>query len=304
MSPSAGPLFSVVIPAYNAAGFMEKTLDSVRAQTCRDYEIVVTDDGSADRTQAVVEGWLARCGVPGRCIRQPNKGIAGARNTAMRAAAGSLIALLDHDDLWYPGKLAAVAEAFQAHPEAVLVGHHINMTKDGKLVALVRKGPAVPSMYERLLFGGNALTPSASVFRKDKALEIGGFRENPEFNTSEDYDFWMRLSCVGPFHFIDEALAEYPVVENSASSSVEYHHASHEAVLRDHFASYFRGAPGPWGRWRMSRRLSVVYRSAAGALAKAGAPRAERWRYIRKMIAADPLAVKNIARALLWLLGK
>jgi glycosyltransferase involved in cell wall biosynthesis len=294
----------VVIPAYNAAAFIEKTLDSVRAQTCTDYEVIVTDDGSADGTQAVVEGWLARHKVLGRCIRQPNKGIAGARNTAMRAASGAYIALLDHDDLWYPGKLAAAAEAFKSHPDAVLVGHHINMTKDGKLVALVRKGPAVPRMYERLLFVGNALTPSASVFRKDKALEIGGFRENPEFNTSEDYDFWMRLSRVGPFYFIDEALAEYPVVENSASSPVEYHHASHEAVLRDHFASYFQGAPGPWDRWRMSRRMSVVYRSAAGALAKAGAPRAERWRYIRKMIAADPLAVKNLARALLWLLGK
>jgi glycosyltransferase involved in cell wall biosynthesis len=294
----------VVIPAYNAAAFIEKTLDSVRAQTCTDYEVIVTDDGSADRTQAAVEGWLARRKIAGRCIRQPNKGIAGARNTAMRAASGAYIALLDHDDLWYPGKLAAAAEAFKSHPDAVLVGHHINMTKDGKLVALVRKGPAVPRMYERLLFVGNALTPSASVFRKDKALEIGGFRENPEFNTSEDYDFWMRLSRVGPFYFIDEALAEYPVVENSASSPVEYHHASHEAVLRDHFASYFQGAPGPWDRWRMSRRMSVVYRSAAGALAKAGAPRAERWRYIRKMIAADPLAVKNLARALLWLLGK
>lgn len=304
MSLTPPPRFSVVIPAYNAAAFIEKTLDSVRAQTCTDYEVIVTDDGSADGTQAVVEGWLARHKVLGRCIRQPNKGIAGARNTAMRAASGAYIALLDHDDLWYPGKLAAAAEAFKSHPDAVLVGHHINMTKDGKLVALVRKGPAVPRMYERLLFVGNALTPSASVFRKDKALEIGGFRENPEFNTSEDYDFWMRLSRVGPFYFIDEALAEYPVVENSASSPVEYHHASHEAVLRDHFASYFQGAPGPWDRWRMSRRMSVVYRSAAGALAKAGAPRAERWRYIRKMIAADPLAVKNLARALLWLLGK
>ncbi len=304
MSLTPPPRFSVVIPAYNAAAFIEKTLDSVRAQTCTDYEVIVTDDGSADRTQAAVEGWLARRKIAGRCIRQPNKGIAGARNTAMRAASGAYIALLDHDDLWYPGKLAAAAEAFKSHPDAVLVGHHINMTKDGKLVALVRKGPAVPRMYERLLFVGNALTPSASVFRKDKALEIGGFRENPEFNTSEDYDFWMRLSRVGPFYFIDEALAEYPVVENSASSPVEYHHASHEAVLRDHFASYFQGAPGPWDRWRMSRRMSVVYRSAAGALAKAGAPRAERWRYIRKMIAADPLAVKNLARALLWLLGK
>ena len=298
------PLFSIVIPAYNAAAFIEKTLDSIRAQTLRDHEIIVVDDGSRDDTQGVVDRWLSRHGLPGRCIRQENKKIAGARNTGMRAATGSYIALLDHDDLWYPGKLAAVDRAFRAHPEAVLVGHHINVTKDGKLVWTARKGPAAPRMYERLLFGGNCLAPSASVFRKDKALEIGGFRENPEFNTVEDYDFWMRLSCVGPFVFIDQVLAEYPLVESSASSRVEYHYANQEALLRDHFASYFKGQPGLQGRWLMRRRLAMVYRSAAGALAAAGAPRPERWGYVRRMLLTYPLDPKNIARALLWLVGK
>jgi glycosyltransferase involved in cell wall biosynthesis len=298
------PLFSVVIPAYNAATFIANTLDSVRDQTLREYEIIVVDDGSRDDTKGVVDRWLAKHGLPGRCIPQENRKIAGARNTGMRAATADYIALLDHDDLWYPEKLAAVAATFRTHPDAVLVGHHIDMTKDGRLIRTARMGPAVPRMYERLLFGGNAVSPSAAVFRRDKAHEIGGFRENPAFNTVEDYDFWLRLSRVGRFVFIDQALSEYSIVENSASSRVEYQRANLEALLQDHFASYFQGDPGFWGRLLMRRRLAAVYRGAAGALAAGGASRSERWGYVRRMLLTYPLDLRNIARALFWLVGK
>ena len=74
--------------------------------------------------------------------------------------------------------------------------------------------------------------------------------------------------------------------------------------MRDHFASYFKGQPGLQGRWLMRRRLAMVYRSAAGALAAAGAPRSERWPYVRRMLLTYPFAPKNVARALLWLVGK
>jgi len=300
----SAPAVSVVIPAYNAAAFIEKTLDSIRAQTWSDYEVIVVDDGSADGTNGVVTRWLERHKVPGRCLRQANKKIAGARNAGMRAAQGEFIALLDHDDLWRPEKLARVMAEFAAHPQADLVGHHINVTKDGKLVWTARKGPASPRMYERLLFEGNALAPSAAVFRKDKALAIGGFREDPRYNTVEDYDFWMRLSRAGTFRFLDEVLAEYPLVENSASSRVAYHHGNLEALLRDHFAGYSSGRPGLWTRLLMRRRLAMVYRSAAGQLIAAKAPRAESGAYVLKMLRAFPCDVKNLLRALQWLAPK
>jgi glycosyltransferase involved in cell wall biosynthesis len=293
-----------VIPAYNAAAFIEKTLESVRAQTYRDYEIVVTDDGSKDDTQKVVEGWLARTGLPGRCIRQPNGKIAAARNTAMRASRGSLIALLDHDDIWYPEKLAKVTAVFDARPDVDLVGHHINVTKDGKVVWTAKKGPAGADMYERLLLVGNALAPSATVFKKDKALAIGGFRENPEFNTVEDYDFWMRFSKVASYHFIDEVLAEYPLVETSASSRVEYHHGNLETLLRVHFAEHFGPNPGLAARVAMRKRMAQVYRSAAGKLLESGAPKSRRSEYVVKMLKEFPLDPKNLARAAQCLFSK
>ncbi|MBI5202595.1 MAG: glycosyltransferase family 2 protein [Elusimicrobia bacterium] len=198
----AEPTVSVVIPAYNAASFIEKTLDTVRAQTYRDWEVVLVDDGSTDGTADVVEKYLAKHGMPGRCIRQPNGKIAAARNAGMKAARGRYIALLDHDDLWRPEKLETVMAEFEKHPEADLVCHNEDIVKDGTILRTSENGPYCEKMYERLLWVGNALSPSATVFKKEKALAIGGMRENAEFNTVEDYDFWMRLSKVARYQFL------------------------------------------------------------------------------------------------------
>ncbi|MEK7382381.1 MAG: glycosyltransferase family 2 protein [Elusimicrobiota bacterium] len=291
------PRVSVVVPAYAAARFIAATLDSVAAQTYRDFEVVVVDDGSPDETKLIVDGWLSKTGVPGICMRRPNGRIAAARNTGLRLAKGNLIALLDHDDFWTPDKLALTVAEFDAHPEAVLVGHHLDVVRDGRVLRTEFKGPAVTNMYERLLFIGNAVSPSAATFRRDKALEIGGFREDPRFNTVEDYDFWLRLARVGPFRFLDRTLSSYTVIPGSASRKVEYHHSNLESLLRDHFTSAFGPNPGSIDRLRMRRRISYVYRSAAGALLEPGSDRALRRSYVRRMLAAWPLSVKNLGRA-------
>jgi teichuronic acid biosynthesis glycosyltransferase TuaG len=291
------PRVSVLIPAYAAAQFISATLDSVAAQTYRDFEIIVVDDGSPDDTKAVVDAWLARTGIPGACVRRPNGRIAAARNTGLREAKGELIALLDHDDFWTPDKLALTVAEFDAHPETVLVGHHVDVVRDGVVLRTERRGPAVANMYDRLLFVGNCVSPSGAAFRRDQALEIGGFRENPEFNTVEDYDFWMRLSRLGPFRFIDKTLASYTVIPGSASSRIESHYSNQESLLRDHFSSALGPNPGFLDRLRMRRRLSYVYRAAAGALLEPGSDRALRRRYVRRMLMSWPLAAKNLGRA-------
>lgn len=300
MSSPPVPAVSVVIPAYNAAAFLEETLDSVRAQTFSSYEIIVVDDGSQDQTRAVAENYLARHGLKGLCIRQDNKKIAGARNTGLRACRAELVALLDHDDLWYPEKLAVVLEEFSRHPEADLVCHDEDISQEGRILQTTRNGPEHPRMYERLLLQGNALSPSACVFRRGKALSIGGFRENPEFNTVEDYDFWLRLSRVARYRFIPRALGRYQLVERAASRRVEYHHANLEALLRDHFRSYYGDKPGWLARLRMARRLSCVHRSALGQLMRhRESPELQR-RHAARMLALCPWDPKNLARALAW----
>lgn len=295
------PRVSIVVPAWNATAFIKKTLSTVASQTFRDFELIVVDDGSSDATKDVVDLFLKDNGLRGRCIRQENKKIAGARNTGIRAAGADLIAFLDHDDLWFPEKLARIVSEFDAHPEADLVCHQENVVSGGAFVRVTRNGPWAPNMYEKLLFDGNALSPSAVTVKKAKLFEAGLFREDPEFNTVEDYDLWMRLARIGRMRFLDEVLGEYQLVEGGASNRIVYHNTNLENLLRDHF----NGFPSPDARTRarMRRRLGVMCRSAArllmaqGDLSAAGI-------YARRAAAECPWDWKNAAVLGLWALKR
>ncbi|HEX9077055.1 MAG TPA: glycosyltransferase family A protein, partial [Anaerolineae bacterium] len=101
---------SVVIPSYNHARYLRDAIRSVIAQTYRDFEIIIVDDGSSDDTPQVVAGF----GNAVRYIRQENRGLAGARNTGVRAARGAFIGLLDADDIWMPEYLASMLLPFKS----------------------------------------------------------------------------------------------------------------------------------------------------------------------------------------------
>ena len=113
------PFFSVVIPAYKVAPYIQTTLDSVYRQTEQDYEIVVVNDGSPDETPVILE---RQTDPRLRVIHQANAGECAARNRGMREARGEWIALLDADDAWRPNHLELARTAIEAHPEYVWYG--------------------------------------------------------------------------------------------------------------------------------------------------------------------------------------
>ena len=294
---------SVVIPAYNVAAFIGRTLDTVRAQTLADHETIVVDDGSTDETANVVRAYFTQHGVSGRVICQENRGMAAARNTGMRAAGGSYIALLDADDLWYPEKLATVMAEFTRHPDVDLICHDENITRDSRVVRVTRRKMPRGDLYESLLFDGNILSPSAATFRRDAALALGGFDERAEYLTVEDYDFWMRFSRERRIRFLDRVLGEYVLLEGSASRRIVFHHAALELMLRSHLDDYLRVHPGAFMRVRARRRMAMVYRSAARQLMLYGGRAEDQRAFVGRMLRAYPLAIRNIAVALMWSAG-
>ncbi len=300
---TGGIAVSVVIPAYNARDFIARTLDTVRAQTFVGHETIVVDDGSTDGTAAVVEGYFMTHAMQGRVVRQTNRGIAAARNTGMRAAAGTYIALLDHDDLWYPEKLAAVMAEFAQYPAVDLVCHDENITREGRIVRVSRRRMRHGNVYEGLLFGGNMLSPSATTLRRDAALSLGGFDERMEYLTVEDYDFWMRFSRNRRIRFLDRVLGEYVIAERAASRRIVFHHLALERMLRDHLTAYSLAHPGPFARLRVRRRLAQVFRSAARQLMSYGECPEDQQVLIGRMLRTYPLDPKNVVVALLWLAG-
>jgi len=294
------PAVSVVIPAYNAESFLGVTLNSVARQTFQDFEVIVVDDGSRDQTARVVEEFLAKEKIPGRCIRQENRKIAGARNTGIRSARGEFIALLDHDDLWMPEKLERVMEAFQRWPGTDLICHNEQILKDGRVVRVSQNHRGGNTTYEDLLFRGNTLSPSAVVFRKKLFESTGGFDESPELNTVEDYDFWLRVSETGKISYLDATLGAYVLVETAASNRILYHHRNLETMLKRHLRKYRDTGLGWGGIIRARQRLAAVYRSALAGLRRQGIEQAEQKILSQQMIRTCFWDPKNIFKYLEW----
>ncbi|MGB2651508.1 MAG: glycosyltransferase family 2 protein, partial [Candidatus Omnitrophota bacterium] len=168
--------FSVVIPLYNGANFIEATLDTVLAQTYTDYEIVMVNDGSPDNIGEVVKRYMAdHYDIKFVYLEQENRGLGGARNTAMRHTSGDVIAILDQDDIWYPNKLEKVAHLYKEKPEVDIICHSQNVRKNGEVIRVFRPGPNGEDVYRKLLFVENMLSTSAVTFRKKAIDEIGYF---------------------------------------------------------------------------------------------------------------------------------
>ena len=123
MEGKDSPLITVIIPTFNRISLLKETVDSVRNQSFRDFEIIVVNDGSTDGTGE----WL-RDQTDLRVIEQSNLGIATARNNGAAAAKGDWLAFLDHDDLWAPDKLLIQAEFVRNNPDVALVAvRHVRL---------------------------------------------------------------------------------------------------------------------------------------------------------------------------------
>ena len=197
----SGPTFSVVIPAYNSRGTIGATIESVLAQTAADFEVVVVDDGSTDETSAFVRERYPdpRVGV----LEQANQGTAGARNAGVTAARGSLVAFLDHDDLWMPTYLAAVGEALEAEPDAGfafvnawLLDNERGMVRRRTSWEHYNHVPADATNVEQLagVIERNFIMSSTTV-RAAVLAEMGGF--STEIQGADDWDLWIRILLAG-----------------------------------------------------------------------------------------------------------
>jgi len=190
------PAVSVIIPAYNAAGFISETLQSVFAQTYRDFETIVVNDGSPDTAtlEAVLRPFFDRLVY----LQQENHGVSAARNTGIHAAKGRYVAFLDSDDLWEPGFLEAQVGLLERDPSLDLVyadGLIFGDTRDNGRTFMEVFPSRGEVNFESLLLRRCAPLTSTVVVRREAVLEVGGFDE--AIRTSEDHDLWLRLAVAG-----------------------------------------------------------------------------------------------------------
>ncbi len=200
------PKFSVVIPAYNAGAYIADCLNSVLAQSDRDFEVIVVNDGSTDNTAAIV---LEFVDPRVRLVRRPNGGLAAARNTGIQAARGELAAFLDADDRWCPEKLAAHRQALDLDPEAsVSYDWAAFIDQQGDRTGLCMAQSRITLTSEALLLKNYLGNGSTAVVRRDLLVQAGGFDQS--LSRCVDQELWVRLSHSGHhFRLVPAVLTEY-----------------------------------------------------------------------------------------------
>ena len=182
------PTVSVVLPTHQRRKILRQAIASVLAQTYRDFELIVIDDGSTDGTGEMVEsldGWDGRL----RYRWQPNRGASAARNAALRLAQGEIVAFLDSDNVWRPDHLERLVGALERHPDADLAHERPFVGRRAS------KAERVMTHVRTLLVGNLIPQISGVAVRRDAALAAGGFNER--MNLGEDADLWLRLALQG-----------------------------------------------------------------------------------------------------------
>lgn len=206
-----GPRVSVIIPTYNRAGLIGRTIENIFEQTYKNIELIIVDDGSTDDTPSVLKRYSDRI----RIVSQRNAGPAVARNRGAQMARGELIAFQDSDDLWKPEKLARQVQMLQAEPSVpCCLCNVLIRVSDGKPLTAFDYSWIHPDRPEgiwlnvfEVLSTRFVLFNQAAMIRRDAFERLGGF--NQDLRYLEDYDLPLRLALEGPWAMINDALVLY-----------------------------------------------------------------------------------------------
>jgi glycosyltransferase involved in cell wall biosynthesis len=194
------PRVSVILPTFNRGGVVTEAIDSVFNQDYADLELIVVDDGSTDETPRLLSVYGDRLNY----IRQANRGVSAARNSGIRMATGQLIALLDSDDTWLPGKVTAQVSFFSNHPDVLVCQTQEIWIRNGVRVNPGKRHRKEAGMIFERSLALCLVSPSAVMMRSSLLDEVGLFDET--LPACEDYDLWLRIAWKHPIHLIDRLL--------------------------------------------------------------------------------------------------
>lgn len=214
------PKFSVLIANYNNARLIQQALDSIKAQTVQNYEVIVVDDGSTDGSHSVIE--LAKLSFGGKLRHsfQDNRGVASARNAALKMCSGEYITFLDPDDYWHDRRLQIHEYVLDRNPNIGFCCSDFELLyEDGRSERHFDKWLVFPDFpFEReipredalrWLLRVNFVGTNGATIRRSCVENVGLFKEN--YRQSEDYDYWLRCAANSEFYVIPQVLHTYRI---------------------------------------------------------------------------------------------
>lgn len=252
-------LFSVIIPTYNHARFINKCIDSIRSQTYTNWEAIIVNNFSVDNTIELIEAYNdPRL----RIVNFRNNGIIGAsRNIGIKNSHGEWICFLDSDDWWYENKLECIYQYILNNQGIDVICHDLilNDLILGKKY-LLPSGPVVPNLYQDLLIHGNRF-PNSALSIKMSTLQTNNITicETKDIVSVEDYDLCLHLAaCNAFFVCISIPLGEYLIEKNNISGT-KIHEVNLEFLLKKHVYELQTFEPNKKALWmKVSSRLNFI----------------------------------------------
>lgn len=210
------PLISIIIPVYNGEKTIQETIESVLSQTFTDFELLVINDGSQDKTLEIVDRIQdSRIKV----FSYPNAGQSTSRNRGIALATGDYISFIDADDLWKPDKLEAQLKALQNNPIAAVAYSWTDwIDESGQLVGKGSYNTEEGEVFAKLLLNDFVANGSNVLIRRQALAEVGDF--DPSVTPAEDWDLWLRLAVRYEFVAVQSPQVLYRISPNSASFNV------------------------------------------------------------------------------------
>jgi glycosyltransferase involved in cell wall biosynthesis len=266
------PAVSQIVLAYNHEHFVEQCLDSLAKQTFDDFELVIVDDCSTDRTVERIEAWLRSASLDARLVvNERNVGACASHNIALEHCSGELISIVSADDYYEPEKIERQHRFWEELDEsiAVVFSNVRRVDEQGREIGVAyhtARPPADGRVFERLI-EGNFIIASTVMARRTALEEVGGYDESLFY---EDYDMWLRLADRYEFRYLPGSLVNYRILPFSHSRKPAHAAAMHESRTRALLKWY--------GRDPDTDR--VIVRRA--------------WRNGRRVVAADPARGRRV----------
>lgn len=212
------PLVSIIMPSFNHGRFINKSIDSIIAQTYTNWELIIIDNNSTDNTKEILEDYKKINQI--NILFVNNNGLIGySRNKGLEVAKGEIIAFIDSDDIWYSNKLNFCVPYLNKFD---LIYHETEIFLNSE--EIIKKSSFINpklgySVTKDLLLNGNPIVNSSVVTKKSILIDIGGINETREINRSVDYHTWLKISTkTDKFIFLNEVLGKNIIHESNLSN--------------------------------------------------------------------------------------
>ena len=257
------PRVSVLMPVYNGQRYIAEAVESILQQTFGDFELLITDDGSQDRSLKILQSYASKDSRI-RLRSQPNQGLTCTLNDMIRETRGEYIAILEHDDIALPNRLADEVTFLDQHPEVVCVGGAQDLIDEaGRFLTCLQLPQTNAEIQQAALAGHGSICHPAAMIRRTALLEVGGYNETMDL--AEDLDLWLRLGEIGELANLPQPVIRYRLHSTSISEQ-HCREQRQEAYLACERAWKRRGIEGkfeagePWrpGKDRHSRHKFML----------------------------------------------